>query len=275
MPNSACKFVVTMQAPKEAPADMACKDKFLIQSIIVPVGTTSEDISSSLFAKDNDRRVEENKLKVTLISPISSPELSPINGNFNSGLAYEKNQIFGREEIVSQEPMVVQNVEHEIVNEELNDGKKNDVKDNELNAEEDERSKTMMDAEELKPETAELKVPKDVEFYNVTEDAQESKAEKVAMLNVSKSAEELKLMEAIEEIKFKLDKLESKLNEAGATISKLTEESRLGNLETKALQEKIAALSKRGSRKVQIGFPLLYVCMVALVSLFLGYRSHS
>ncbi|XP_028793494.1 vesicle-associated protein 2-2 isoform X2 [Neltuma alba] len=264
-----------MQAPKEAPADMACKDKFLIQSIIVPVGTTSEDISSSLFAKDNDRRVEENKLKVTLISPISSPELSPINGNFNSGLAYEKNQIFGREEIVSQEPMVVQNVEHEIVNEELNDGKKNDVKDNELNAEEDERSKTMMDAEELKPETAELKVPKDVEFYNVTEDAQESKAEKVAMLNVSKSAEELKLMEAIEEIKFKLDKLESKLNEAGATISKLTEESRLGNLETKALQEKIAALSKRGSRKVQIGFPLLYVCMVALVSLFLGYRSHS
>lgn len=37
-----------MQAQKEAPADMVCKDKFLIQSTIVPTGTTDEDITSSL-----------------------------------------------------------------------------------------------------------------------------------------------------------------------------------------------------------------------------------
>ncbi|XP_054776641.1 vesicle-associated protein 2-2-like isoform X1 [Prosopis cineraria] len=267
LPNSACDFIaVTMQALKEAPADMACKDKFLIQSTIVPVGTTNEDITSSLFVKDDNKYVEENKLKVALISLTSSPELSPINGDFNNGLAYEKNQIFGTEEILSQEPM---NVEHRMVNEESND--ENDI---ELNVEEDERSKIMTDVEVLKPGTAELKVSKDVELNNV-KDAQASNAEKVAMLNVSKSAEEIKLMEAIEEIKLKLDKLESKLNEAGVTISKLTEESRLSNLETKVMQEKIADLSKRGSQKIQVGFPLLYVCMVALISLLLGYRSHS
>ncbi|KAK4282843.1 hypothetical protein QN277_014171 [Acacia crassicarpa] len=294
MPNSAREFIVTMQALKEAPADTLCKDKFLIQSTVVPVGTTDEDITSSLFAKDNDRYVEENKLKVALISPTSSPELSPINGDLNNGLSYEKNEIFGREEILSQEPMVIQSAEHMMVNEESND-----KKNIELNGEKDESSKIMTDVEEPKSETEELKVSRDAEFNNVKDvreseaekvamlnasrdaefnnvkDVRESEAEKVAMLNASKSAEELKLMESIEEIKSKLDKLESKLNEAGVTISKLTEESRLSSLETKVLQEKIADLSKRGSRKVQVGFPLLYVCMVALISLYLGYRSHS
>ncbi|KAI9084824.1 hypothetical protein K1719_033230 [Acacia pycnantha] len=269
MPNSAREFIVTMQALKEAPEDMACKDKFLIQSTIVPVGTTDEDITSSLFAKDNDRYVEENKLKVALISPTSSSELSPINGDLNNGLSYEKNEIFGREEILSQEPVVIQSAEHMMVNEESND-----KQNTELNGEEDESPKIMTDVEEPKSETEELKVSRDAEFNNV-KDVQESEAEKVAMLNASKSAEELKLMESIEEIKSKLDKLESKLNKAGVTISKLTEESRLSSLETKVLQEKIADLSKRGSRKVQVGFPLLYVCMVALISLYLGYRSHS
>lgn len=35
-----------------------------------------------------------------------------------------------------------------------------------------------------------------------------------------------------------------------------------------------ADLSKRGVKTVQVGFPLLYVCMVALVSVFLGYYLH-
>ena len=36
-----------MQSQKEAPPDMVCKDKFLIQSTVVPVGTTEKDITSS------------------------------------------------------------------------------------------------------------------------------------------------------------------------------------------------------------------------------------
>lgn len=115
-----------MQAQRTAPPDMVCKDKFLIQSTIVPVGTIDEDITPSMvcfcsfvvldsifwllidlfwqFAKDGSKYIEENKLRVTLISPPSSPELSPINGLRKQGLAHEvsklkKSQELGREEM--------------------------------------------------------------------------------------------------------------------------------------------------------------------------------
>lgn len=37
-----------MQAQKEAPPDMQCKDKFLLQSIVASPGTTPKDITSDL-----------------------------------------------------------------------------------------------------------------------------------------------------------------------------------------------------------------------------------
>lgn len=59
MPNICCQewdiiftlhFVgaVTMQAQRAAPPDLHCKDKFLIQSTVVPVGTAEEDITSGM-----------------------------------------------------------------------------------------------------------------------------------------------------------------------------------------------------------------------------------
>lgn len=39
-----------MQAFKEPPADMVCKDKFLIQSTAVPAETTDEDITASMVS---------------------------------------------------------------------------------------------------------------------------------------------------------------------------------------------------------------------------------
>ncbi|KAF7817871.1 vesicle-associated protein 2-2-like isoform X1 [Senna tora] len=252
-----CIKPVTMQAQKVAPADMACKDKFLIQSTVVPVGTTSEDITSSLFVKDNDKYVEENKLKVALISPTSSPDVSPINGDLKNGLAYENDQIFSRQEILSPEPMrnmfsvsfltesflsrdcqIIQNAEQRMVNEELKH-----EKNIELIPEQEVGLKTVKDvAEELEPEISELEVSKDVKL-NTVKDVEELKTEKEAEVNALKGVEELKLMEAIEEMKFKLDKLESKLDEARVTISKLTEERRQSNLETKILQEKLLSVS--------------------------------
>ena len=41
-------IAVIMQAFKEPPPDMACKDKFLIQSTAVPEETTDEDITASM-----------------------------------------------------------------------------------------------------------------------------------------------------------------------------------------------------------------------------------
>lgn len=79
LPISACNVTVTMQAQKEAPADMQCKDKFLVQSVIVPAGTSSKDLPAETFNKEEGKVVEEFKLRVVYISanpPSPVPEES-------------------------------------------------------------------------------------------------------------------------------------------------------------------------------------------------------
>jgi len=39
---------VTMQAQKEAPSDMQCKDKFLLQSVKVEDGIAAKDITAEM-----------------------------------------------------------------------------------------------------------------------------------------------------------------------------------------------------------------------------------
>ncbi|KAK1410695.1 hypothetical protein QVD17_37234 [Tagetes erecta] len=79
-PTRTCDLTVTMQAQNVAPPDLICNDKFLIQSTIVPDATTENFIMSTTFAKEDGKHVEENKLKVILISPPHSPTFSPMNG---------------------------------------------------------------------------------------------------------------------------------------------------------------------------------------------------
>jgi len=44
-----CLFMlVTMQAQKEMPLDMQCKDKFLLQSVITSPGATAKDITPEM-----------------------------------------------------------------------------------------------------------------------------------------------------------------------------------------------------------------------------------
>lgn len=96
-------YTVTMQAQRAAPPDMQCKDKFLIQSTVIPFGSTEEDITSDMvrfmvtflirllliqytnfffwqFAKDSGKYIVEKKLRVILTVPPPSPILLPING---------------------------------------------------------------------------------------------------------------------------------------------------------------------------------------------------
>lgn len=346
-PKSTCEFTVTMQAQRTAPPDMVCKDKFLIQSTVVPVGTIDEDITPSMFAKDGSKYIEENKLRVTLINPASSPELSPINGLRKQGLAHEvpklkKSQELGREE--TQLTVAKDIDESKLFNEKVlnraEDMELKTVKDTELKPAKDAELKPEKDAElkpaedsvlklvklaELKPvEDSVLKPVKDAELKpakntklkhakntelepanNAVNNAEMEPA-KDAELNLSKDAElepkkdaelepandaklepaedvelksaknvdELNLVKDIEEMKTKLNGLESKLKEAEVTISKLTEEKSSSIQDIRVFQEKLAELSKRGVRRVQVGFPLLFVCMVAIVSVELGYLLH-
>ncbi|KDP23596.1 hypothetical protein JCGZ_23429 [Jatropha curcas] len=309
--KSTCEFTVTMQAPKVASVDMICKDKFLIQSTVVPLETSDEDITPDMFTKNGTKYIEEIKLRVTLISPPQSPVLSPINGVLKQEPFFEgpllRDRVLSTVDNTPPPHKVSKNVEFKMTYDQESkteeDGelkpKKDviDVKESkpannaelmqnnnlvkvvEVNLAKDEQLKPENDAindktaknEELKPENDAINDKKgmDAEFHppnNALKDA-----EFVAV----KGEKELKLINDVEEMKSKLNVLELKLNEAESTIFKLTEEKRLSIKERKNLQEELALLrSRTNAKNAQVGFPLLFVVMVGLISILLGYVSH-
>ncbi|KAJ9188477.1 hypothetical protein P3X46_003833 [Hevea brasiliensis] len=86
LPQTSCNVTVTMQAPKEAPHDMQCKDKFLLQSVAAPDGTTMKDITPDMFNKENGKDVEEFKLRVVYI-PANPPSPVPEESEEESSLS--------------------------------------------------------------------------------------------------------------------------------------------------------------------------------------------
>ncbi|KAI3828887.1 hypothetical protein L1987_02998 [Smallanthus sonchifolius] len=72
LPNETCEIIVTMQAQKEAPPDMQCKDKFLLQSVTVNPGATAKDITPEMFTKESGNVVDERKLRVVYVPSTTS-----------------------------------------------------------------------------------------------------------------------------------------------------------------------------------------------------------
>nr|CAD1831136.1 unnamed protein product [Ananas comosus var. bracteatus] len=62
-PRSTCDVLVMMQAQREAPPDMQCKDKFLVQSVVTTAGTAVKDITPEMFTKESGNKVDEVKLR--------------------------------------------------------------------------------------------------------------------------------------------------------------------------------------------------------------------
>ncbi|KAA3486455.1 vesicle-associated protein 2-2-like isoform X1 [Gossypium australe] len=303
MPKARYDFTVIMQAQREAPPDLICRDKFLIQSTVVPVGTNDEDITSATFVKDSGRYIEEHKLKVAFISPPHSPVWSTINGTVNQGTDYDasipKEPEFSRFGIhaplqtvryaLSTFGQVAKVEEPKMINlEDLKPTKdvglkpRKDINDDlkltkyaELKL-----NNNFFNSKELKPlKDVEAKPRENVldteEFKSVKE--KEFNELKDGEVKTLKSVEELKFAKDVEEMKSKLTDLESKLGEAEATISKLTEERRLSTQERKILEEELvsflyALLRKKANiKRAKVGYPLLFVCMVALISVYIGY----
>nr|XP_023873257.1 vesicle-associated protein 2-1 [Quercus suber]POE84839.1 vesicle-associated protein 2-1 [Quercus suber] len=71
-PWDSCIIRVTLQAQREYPPDMQCKDKFLLQSTIVPPNTDVDDLPQDVFTKDSGKAIEECKLRVMYVSPSSA-----------------------------------------------------------------------------------------------------------------------------------------------------------------------------------------------------------
>ncbi|XAR54145.1 hypothetical protein NMG60_11029160 [Bertholletia excelsa] len=95
LPGSSCDITVTMQAQREAPSDMQCKDKFLIQSVVAPNGTTTKDITQEMFNKEEGKVVEEFKLRVVCIPanpPSPVPEGSEEGCSPRASVVEERNQ---------------------------------------------------------------------------------------------------------------------------------------------------------------------------------------
>lgn len=100
LPKSTCDVIVTMQSQREAPPDLQCKDKFLVQSVVAPYGVDQKDITPEMFIKDDGKVVEECKLRVVYAPPPQPPSpvpegseegsspraLSSDNGQQNTGL---------------------------------------------------------------------------------------------------------------------------------------------------------------------------------------------
>ncbi|XP_058085337.1 vesicle-associated protein 1-2-like [Magnolia sinica] len=83
MPRTTCDVTVTMQSQREAPPDMQCKDKFLLQSVIANPGATGKDITPEMFNKESGNLVEECKLRVVYVSPPQPP--SPVQEGSDEG----------------------------------------------------------------------------------------------------------------------------------------------------------------------------------------------
>uniref|UniRef100_A0A0E0PLM7 MSP domain-containing protein n=1 Tax=Oryza rufipogon TaxID=4529 RepID=A0A0E0PLM7_ORYRU len=74
------KKKIIMQAQMIAPPDLQIRDKFLVQTTIVPFGTADEDIAPAFFSKEVGRYIEENKLRVVLVSATQLEEQQLIAG---------------------------------------------------------------------------------------------------------------------------------------------------------------------------------------------------
>ncbi|KAK4388481.1 Vesicle-associated protein 2-2 [Sesamum angolense] len=266
-PKSTYSFTVTMQAQKSAPTEMLCKDKFLIQSTVVPFGTTEEEITPVMFVKEGEKYIEETKLRVVLtsasnspVSPVdgvpkqeashdetlspkepNSPVLLPVNGLSKQERSYEapipEDKLHNREENHSPPDMVR---EHHYTHFPADMFREHHFTTYLLVQQfmKEEANKNVNNMEESSPlEVTERLGPlpaKAKEFYPGKDE--ESKGVK----HVEEA--KLKLVTDIEELKSKITAMDSKL---------------------------IEAVLRR--RKVRVGFSPLFVCMVALIALMIGF----
>ncbi|KAH9607107.1 hypothetical protein KSS87_005036 [Heliosperma pusillum] len=84
-PWDSCVIRVTLQAQREYPPDMQCKDKFLLQSTVVSPNSEVDDLPQDTFNKDSGRAIEERKLKVVYASPYASGDNTDDDSVNNSG----------------------------------------------------------------------------------------------------------------------------------------------------------------------------------------------
>ncbi|KAJ4844683.1 hypothetical protein Tsubulata_018303 [Turnera subulata] len=313
MPKGTCDFTVIMQAQKVAPANLHCKDKFLVQSTTVALGTTEEDITSHMFSRQSGEHIEERKLRVILVSPSHSQVLLPNNVELKKDPSHDASLLRDvNEKGIENIPPLDKDVLGSETAKNCNDLRS--AKDaesrppDELNFSEDTaESKLVQEVEELKSKlhadhaikklTDETRMnteqKNELKRETLHEDVFHSKMERdvnelrpvkceesrppaqTGELISAKGTAESRLVGELEELKSNLLEMNFKLRKADHTIMKLTEERRMATKQMDMLKHDIEVLRKKDTvKRIQVGFPLLYVFMVSLISLAFGYLIH-
>lgn len=105
---------VTLQAQKEYPPDMQCKDKFLLQSTTVVSKADVDNLPQDTFNKDNGKTVEECKLRVIYQAAGNSEDEA--SKGFKQSLDNDSNQTLQclkdeRDSVVQQTQQLMQELE--------------------------------------------------------------------------------------------------------------------------------------------------------------------
>ncbi|KAL6839891.1 hypothetical protein ACP4OV_029701 [Aristida adscensionis] len=302
LPRATCDFTVTMQALRTAPPDMQLKDKFLVQTTVVPYGTKDEDLIPAFFSKETGRYIEESKLRVVLVSATNPLEEQPINGFHNTEPAVEvpvlkevpniENEVPAAAKEapppLAQTPRVVTKIPSLVkeppalreVPVPLNEAP--EVLTESPSPPRDGPAITIEHAPAITIEHA-----PDITIESVPPLKQNTEAFKESPLKEASPKEAIVLSdrglfnlqnhqlshvtEDVQNLKSKLNNLELKLEEAEKMIIKLREESRTTTQERDTLQQEMVFLRKKGTPRNQVGFPLLFVVYVALLGTSLGY----
>ncbi|XP_062231244.1 vesicle-associated protein 2-2-like isoform X2 [Phragmites australis] len=294
LPRASQHFVVTMQAQKNAPPDLQIKDKFLVQTTVVPFGTADEDIVPAFFSKETDQYIEENKLRVVLVSTSQPQEEQLI-----TGVAHAKStvEVPMAEEILdnmNEVPNVVNEVHHPlkasypplretpaILSEIPSPVKESRTVLQDFLVPSKEAPFSLTESAPILKETSAVSVESHYSSTKTSATLNESPPLKdtpapreLAILSDKgpANAENLDLShvtEDVQNLQSKLNNLEAKLEDAETLIVKLREETRTTIQERDKLQKDMVFL-KRG----QAGFPLLFVLYMAFVGMSLGYLLH-
>ncbi|CAO2196309.1 unnamed protein product, partial [Urochloa humidicola] len=303
LPRKTCEFTVTMQALRTAPPDMQLKDKFLVQTTVVPYGTSDEDLVPAFFSKESGRYIEESKLRVVLVSASHSLEEEPINGVHNTEPAVEvpvlkempniENEVLPAVAKEAHPPMektpaIATEIPSPI--KETPGLREIPVPLNEASAASTE-SPTRKDSSAIAIEhgstvtiehapaiTIESPPPlkQSTAIFKESPPLEETLPKEAVVLsdrglfNVQ-NHQLSHVTEDVQNLKSKLNNLESKLEEAEKMIIRLREESRSTTQERDKLQQEMIFLRKKGTTRSQVGFPLLFVVYVALLGTSLGY----
>lgn len=301
LPLASRDFTVTMQALKNVPPDLQTKDKFLVQTTVVPFGTADEDIVPAFFSKETDQYIEEKKLKVVTVS-VSEPQVEKlINGvphaKETAGVTVAEQTL----DSVNEAPNVVNEVRHSLkasfpslsgtpatFNE--NSSSVNEcptilqeflVPSKQASFALSESASNLQESSVASIETlfssteasVDLKESPPLEYTPAPSevpslsDKESTNADNVYIPQVTKDFQNLQM---------KLNNLEVKLDEAKTLIVKLREANRTTILERDKLQKEMVFLKRAeaAARSQSIGFPLLFVIYVAVVGILLGYHLH-